>query len=465
MRVLAALLFAAWVCMNGIWLAQDRLPRDGDEEGHVGAAELFMVDLRERRFEDATERLFVQDMGDYPSLYPALTGAWWAALGAGPPGRSPVRALNLLWLLVAAGAVARIAWRAGADTGPSLLGGVSVLWLPLNNGLARHFMPEGLLVATVALAVLAAAWQRDHPTIARALVLGLVCGLGLLTKQTFALYALMPLAAVVRWRWSLLAAPIAAAAVCGPWLANNLAEQAAYASASTGYPGGMALHLAFYPFALVTPGLGPVWLVLLGAGFIAGIRGPLGRLCGFAGIWLLGTLLLLVLVPKKYERLLAPMLPAMGLVVAASAHRQSWATTAGLLAGVAWTSAASFTNLAAPSSFSADFHPGCPQVWLRPPVDDDWGLSALAEASREASPGPILVRGDPPTIPCEVQTTHPWLSHVAPYLRRAGRERELVTEGGGAIVVDWEAGQPGDVFVELPSLNERFAILALKPMP
>ena len=465
MRAFAAVMAIAWLAFNVWWLDQDRLVRDGDEEGHVGAAELFMVDLREHRFEDAGRRLFVDDMGDYPSLYPALVGGWWALMEGGDPGRMEVRAINLVWLAVAAAAVAGIAWRAGADVGPSWMAGAAVLWLPLNGALCRHFMPEGLLAATVALAVLAAAWQRERPTVWRALLLGVALGFGVLTKQTVVLYVVFPIAALVRWNWNLLLVPVAAAAVCGPWLANNLLEQVDYAQDSAGYPGGWVKHLLFYVWALVNPGLGSVWIVGLGLGFVAGTRGDLGRLNGFAALWLGGTLLLLILVPKKYERLLAPMLPAAGLIVATVAQRGPWEAAGGILAGAAWTVAASTTDIAQPSSFSQDFHPGCTQVWLRPPVNDDWGLSKLAAASRSSSPGPILMRGEPPPVPCEVQTTHPWDTHVTPYLRRIGDERELVTEGGGAIVIDWNGGSEGDTVVALPSLDREFAILTLTPVP
>ena len=253
MRAFAAVMAIAWLAFNVWWLDQDRLVRDGDEEGHVGAAELFMVDLREHRFEDAGRRLFVDDMGDYPSLYPALVGGWWALMEGGDPGRMEVRAINLVWLAVAAAAVAGIAWRAGADVGPSWMAGAAVLWLPLNGALCRHFMPEGLLAATVALAVLAAAWQRERPTVWRALLLGVALGFGVLTKQTVVLYVVFPIAALVRWNWNLLLVPVAAAAVCGPWLANNLLEQVDYAQDSAGYPGGWVKHLLFYVWAWSTP--------------------------------------------------------------------------------------------------------------------------------------------------------------------------------------------------------------------
>ena len=36
---------AAWLVASWAWLRSDALLRDGDEEGHVGAAELFRADL------------------------------------------------------------------------------------------------------------------------------------------------------------------------------------------------------------------------------------------------------------------------------------------------------------------------------------------------------------------------------------------------------------------------------------
>ena len=446
---LAAALVALFVALNIAWLSQDRLVRDGDEEGHVGAAEMFLQDLREGNVHHFVQRTFWEDMGDYPSLYPSSVGLWWHLAGGGQPGRPGVRAVNLLFLLVAAGAVAGTAALLGARQG-ALVGGAAVLFLPLSAGLSRHFMPEGALAAAVALAVLAAAWQRRRPGWSSAVLLGLALGLGFLTKQTVVLYAAIPVLVLIRPHPSLIALPLGAA-VALPWTLLNMAEQLDYASQSAGYPGGLGDHLLYYPQALLQPALGPVWLLLLVASVVAAGR-PRGRAPVLVGLaWLVGGLLLLTLVPKKYDRLLAPLLPAAGLLVAAGVHARPRAAPA-VLAGVAWTAWVSFdeVGLAGPNPRAESFHPGCVQVWLRPPVEEDLGYAAVADFVRGSSPGPVLVVEGPP-IDCSLQTTHGWTYHLGPYLRREGLDREVLEEGRGMVTVDFTGG-PGEA-VEVPLLD------------
>ena len=453
---LAGLLLVAFLALNLAWLGQDRLVRDGDEEGHVGAAEMFRWDLDQGAPGQFLKRAFVEDMGDYPSLYPASVGLWWWALD-GQPGRTPVRAVNLGFLLLAGLAVAGAARLQGAASGPALLGGAAVLHLPLNTGLARHFMPEGALVAAVALAVLAAAWQRRRPGWGSALLLGLALGVGLLTKQTFPLYAALPVLLLLRWDKSLMVAPVGAL-IALPWLSLNLSEQVGYAGGSLGYEAGSWLdHALYYPLALWQPALGPAWLALALAAAVVGFRRQLRSPLTLGALWLLGGLLLLSLIPKKYDRLLAPLLPATGLVLAAGVDRRGWLGLGALL-GAGWTAWASFgeLELAGPSPRAEAFHPGCVQVWLRPPVEDDLGLQAVADFAAKQPPGPVRLY-EPPQIPCSVQTTHPWAYHLGPYLRRAGQEREILEEGTGTIEVDFRTAAPGER-VELPLLETGFSL-------
>jgi hypothetical protein len=454
--LLSALLLLAFLGLNAAWLGQDRMVRDGDEEGHVGAAEMFRWDLQQRAPGQFLKRALVEDMGDYPSLYPATVGLWWWAMD-GLPGRPAVRGVNLGFLLLTAASVAGTALLLRVDRGPALLGGSSVLFLPLNAGIARHFMPEGALVAAVALAILAAAWQRRRPGWGSALLLGLSLGLGLLTKQTFPLYAGLPVLLLLRWDRSLLAAP-AGALIAGPWLWNNLGEQLGYAGGSVGYEaGGWLDHALYYPLALWQPALGPVWLVLLALGGLLGFQRRLRSPVVLGLAWLVGGVLVLSLIPKKYDRLLAPLLPATGLVLAAAVDRRR-GLSVGVLLGAGWTLAASHHELAlaGPSPRAEAFHPGCVQVWLRPPIDDDLGLSRVLEFAATRPPGPVRVI-DPPEIPCSVQTTHPWSYHLGPYLRRGGQDREILEEGAGTIEVDFRPNAPGER-VDLPLLGVGFSL-------
>jgi hypothetical protein len=55
---------------------------------------------------------------------------------------------------------------------------------------------------------------------------------------------------------------------------------------------------------------------------------------------------------------------------------------------------------------------------------DDHGFAKAQAMLATLPPGAILVEKDY-AIPCDVQTTHNWSNHLAPYLRRSGMERHV----------------------------------------
>src|SRR6056300_1037005 len=91
-----------WVLGSLLWLSDDRLLRDGDEEGHVGAAELMRLHLDGGDWATFAHDAWQGELGEYPPLYPALVGAWWWICGSGQPGSLPIRSVNLLGLLLGA---------------------------------------------------------------------------------------------------------------------------------------------------------------------------------------------------------------------------------------------------------------------------------------------------------------------------------------------------------------------------
>lgn len=479
--MVAAVWTAVWTAGNLLWLASDRLPRDGDEEGHVGAAELFRADLLGGDPLAFLRRLLVDDMGEYPSLYPALEGAWWWMTGAGDPGAPLVRGLGLLWVLLAAAAVGALARR--VSPGAGLAAFVATTLLPLPVGLARHFMPEGLLVAAVALAVLAA-WRAAESSapafetparVGRWLVLGIALGAGLLVKQTFVLLA-GPAVLAALWLagpprlWGLGVAALVATAVAGPWTLGHLDAQVAYLGASaTGSDGpGLLSHLAFYPAALVSIVAGPPLAIAAAVGLAAPQRSGTGaarRLVLLAVAWLLGATLLLTLVPKKYPRLLAPAAPAIALLAGLGLvrGRHPVATGGALLGlGAAWLGLRSLTPGPQLPGALQQVVPGCPQQWLRAPVDDDLGLAAIAARVRAAPDGPVRFVGDP-VVPCALQTTPPLVAHVSPYLRRVGLDRDLLRDdqpGPAVLRFTWSESctDGGTQPIEIPRLGGCFRV-------
>jgi hypothetical protein len=161
--------------------------------------------------------------------------------------------------------------------------------------------------------------------------------------------------------------------------------------------------------------------------------------------WLGGSVLLLTLVPRKYDRMLAPALPGAALILAAGVAarpRLAWLS----LFGAGWTTWLSYdTNLGAPSAANTAFQTGCPQVWLRPPQESDPGFGPIVEALRAGEQERVVVL-QAPEIPCSIQTTFGWGSHLGPFLRRSGVDRELVqdaTPRAGDLVVDFDPAASG----------------------
>lgn len=461
---LATLLLALWAAVNASWLAQDRLVQDGDEMGHVGAAELFMEDLAQGQPGAFLARSVSAEMGDYPPAYPASAGLFWWASGVVDPGRASFRATGLIWLLALGLGVTGICREVGRSLPTALLSGALALWLPLPMALGKHFMPEVMLAAACTWALWAALRQRADPSPGRALVLGVSIGVALLVKQSALLFVVLPTLGLVRWRPSL-AWALLGLAVALPWYANNLGAQGGYLWGSATHSGGgdWLDHLLFYPRALWAPVLGPVAL-LLGAGGAFATWQERGLSLRLALLWSLGLLPLLVL-PNKYERLLLPLLPLLPVLVASLLSR--WPKTAWALPALpAWSAALSFGALPAlaqaPQANTA-FQEGCPQSWLRAPVTSSSGLAEAVAAIRGAEPGPVLVRHGP-SFPCALQTTHPWAAHLEIALRRDGQDRAVRGDGFGVVILDFRPGTPGTP-MDIPQLETAYTLQRLRRSP
>ena len=438
-------LLTAWLAGSLAWLSADRLIRDGDEEGHIGAAELLVHLLREEGVLTFAATALAGDLGEYPPLYPAVVAAWWAVVG-GQPGAAVVRAVNLLWPLISAASCGLMARCLGR---PALPVAALVLLIPGVCGLSRHFMPEGMLIAAVSVAALMALRAGEEPDWKHATALGVVLGAGMLVKQTFALYALFPaLWALWRLRRHGLATLAAASIVAGPWYFTHLAEQSQYGQQSLqAADPGWLLAVGYYPIVGVFSELGPVLTLAVVAGAWSLRHHPSRRL----GIWVGLSVVLLAVIPRRYPRLLVPLLPLLA-VWAGGALTSRMRT--GLVVGLAsgWLALVSLTTLPSPPLINS-VDEGCLQRWLRPPIKDDFGLAAVSEVVQARGAGVVVVL-DAPEIPCAVQTTHGWINHLSPYLRRDGLEVEITLEPvPGAVVVDWSGGS-----ISVPLLGRSYEI-------
>ena len=433
-RLEVPIVIACWYTINLQWMVKDKLLRDGDEEGHVGAMELF----KDMWIEDGLYIWFIEiwhgDYGEYPPLFAGLMGAWWGVItqifGTTPPSDILIRSGLLIWPLLTALATARIAfllkweWR---------LAGLATLLTPLTVGVGRHFMLEPMMTALSTMSIAAAFEWKERPTIPMAILTGCLLGLGALTKQTMIVVApIVILSCFIRSsaRWHLLWIALPCLLIISPWFIEQMEAQEQYITMSIEgkQDTGLWDHVGFYPvtifysLGLLVPMFGLfkniIWKKL-----------PIP-------VWSwLATLVLFILIPKQYPRLLLPWIPVIPLLWAAGAiriqNRSLQYITLFFCTGIG------FIGLQPQLDFQkslqtgyekwifAKIDDGCPQVWIRNPSDNDGDLSTIIQHLDDTMKKTIAISGNP-QIPCHIQTTHEWRYHLEPYLRRRDIDVNIV---------------------------------------
>ena len=465
-------LLSAWTGLQVAWLAADQRITEGDELTNTGAMELFWEDHEGRWALGELGRAYTGDFGEYPAMFPAIGGVLSRWTGVRDlDGDGPAR-VALVWAWLAVLATWLLGTRLAGPRAGLLAGGVLLL-SPLWSALQRHVMLENGLCALVAVVAAAAvvglqqdsegpSWRRLLPW----LVAGLAAGLALLVKQTAAL-ALLPLAAgllvVGRRR---IAGPLVAL-VCGltvaaPWYVRRLAAEGDYLwrSAQANPDAVGPLHQAlYYPLALVQqPWTPAVLLAGLALGLLAWRRGldeapPTSRQALLL-LMVAGGVVLLALVPKKYPRLLLPLLPLLAVVIGCWLDRWPRPHRVGLLALASLSLLA--TTFASPPLSTllgegrvglVDVDERCYQDWMvapsRPGLDWDALLDRLERTGgllQEYRVGAL----DWPAPPCTHQTTLHLGEHLRIRVRRAGLEAYVMTSSWRE--QGWSEGEP-DVLI------------------
>jgi hypothetical protein len=335
-------LIAAAVALILAWGAAEKGPTRWDDSWYLAGA----VRLFDRFAEEGLAGYwngFAHALGDKAPLITVLPFPFFCLLGR---STYVIYLVNSVACVVLAAALYRLA-RGFFDEKTSLLAVFFALTTPLLLGLSRIFLVEYWLTAFTVCAVWTLAeWDRTRRW-RWLLALGVFCGLGLLTKITFPLFAGPVVAAVLLRGYGkrlaaligavvLIAAP--AAALAGPWYYHNW-ELVTERSFKESYfvpthhverasPLAMA---ADYLFMLVNDGWSVVHLsaAVIGLGLWLATR----RDNFLGGAWLyvvpwIATLPIFVLSENRDLRLIAPMTPAAAIVLAALFSRAGRRITA-----------------------------------------------------------------------------------------------------------------------------------------
>ena len=425
-RLGTPLFIACWCLVNWSWISNDRLLRDGDEEGHVGAMELFKDLWIQDGFYVWLVEMWQGNYGEYPPLFAGIMGAWWGIAtqidGTTPPSDIAVRGALLIWPLVTAIATARIAYR--IDWNWRIAGSMTLL-IPLLVGVGRHFMLEPMMTALSTVSIAVAFEWRHKPSVWKACFTGICLGLGALTKQTIVFVAPWVILSIFirgKKRWHLLIVLLCCIPIIAPWFIQQLDVQEGYLtrSASGKLDTGPILQVLFYPLTVL---------------YAVGLLLPMFVLCKNVqwrnlpvSIWVwIGTLGLFMIVPKQYPRLLLPWIPVLPLLWSCGwTHMNKTHMNPLFVIGILGIGLFGLQPLnqyqqqlqhTYEDIIFANTDDGCAQIWIRNPSDKDGDLSTISQHLQNTTDKTIAIFGNP-QVPCHIQTTHEWRYHLEPYLRR-----------------------------------------------
>ena len=265
--------FFVLAAVAAAWWAIDRRPPEWDHANHLERAVLCERDLR-----TGDVRAILERSSFYPPLVICLAGAASMAM--------PIEAAGALVMIAFLGLGMAAVYALGSAAGGGSVGLTAALLFgtaPFVVFSTLRFQLDLPLAALVALGLVALSATDDFTRWGRAALFGVVCGLGMLTKPTFALYLLAPAALLLaRGRRRGLAgaalAVLVAAVLSLPWfgprifgLGAQLDARAFAQAAEAGHPDPLTLAgLAFYPRLLVYQvGLGAA--VLFGIGLVVAV--------------------------------------------------------------------------------------------------------------------------------------------------------------------------------------------------
>ena len=316
-RFLLAASFLYLVVANLIWIARDDRPPYWDmADKQIGALRIY----------DAVATSGIRAIavipfltGPYPPLYHSVIAASYALFGKTLDAAQWANLPAIALLLLATYAIGRTVLKPFA----AATGAVIVNFYPLLLWLSRETMIDYWLTSMVALSIWALIRTNEFSDRKRAVIFGIICGFGMLTKWTFAFFVILPALWFARKnaRNAAIAASIAAVlaaywyAFAGRALLTLLSINTAQ-SVSEGDPSRFGSgSIMFYIRALEGSQL---FLPL----FIALLAGLILLLFNFNRewipilLWIAGGWLGLLLFQNKDPRYTTPLLPAIALITA-----------------------------------------------------------------------------------------------------------------------------------------------------
>ena len=317
-RVLLLVAGAYLVVTNLVWIAYDTRPPFWDMAGHQSAALRIYEAFRTTSLLEALQSIAIGLTGYYPPLYQSIVALFYAVFGPTADAALWANLPAILLLLIATYGIGKTVLSAAGAVGAAVL----VNFYPLMLWLSREAMMDYWLTSMVALAM----WllvARGLGNRNWSLVFGVVCGLGMLTKWTFAFFIALPFLWFARKNLrNAVASACAGAIVAGYWYLPQLALMSEFLGINTadgvgeGDPNRFSFQaITFYVRALEGYQVFlPLFVAFLAGAFLLSRRfDPQWTPIVF---WILSGWFGLMLFQNKDPRYSVPLLPAVALITA-----------------------------------------------------------------------------------------------------------------------------------------------------
>jgi 4-amino-4-deoxy-L-arabinose transferase-like glycosyltransferase len=306
---------------NIVWIAIDTRPPFWDMANHANWSLGVLRDFQQNGI--SAMLTLPLDSGSYPPLYYAVTAIFYWMIG---PTIDAAQLANLPAIILLGLATYGIA-KSVVEPGAAALAAVIVNFIPLLLWLSRETMLEYWLTAMVALSLWSMIKTKDFSNANWSIVFGICCGLGMLTKWTFAVFVGVPAlwAARKNPRNALKSATIAAV-IAAYWYVPQFGTMAQFwrqnAAAATfeGDPAALIDSLVFYARSLEGSVLFLPLSLLCIAGILLVLRNPRSAFPRWTPLLLsvVGSAIGLMLLPSTDPRYAIGVLPPLAVFAAAS---------------------------------------------------------------------------------------------------------------------------------------------------
>jgi hypothetical protein len=314
--ILLLILFSLFlVGGNLLWLSLDQRPASWDAAVHLNLTWNYFQIIK--HFSADTLKQIIAVSGYYPPLFHLTAVPLFGMMGASLHAGLLVNIIYLLVLVWATFGIGKILYN--ELTG--LLAAMIVGMYPFLIFMSRTYVVDLALASSVTLGFYLYLKSENFTKPWPSLLFGLVTGLGMLVKWTYAFFLLGP---VVYGFWKgskkkFLASGIVAVLVAGPWYGYNLIKFIRYSirysgiGASEGDPRIMTLGSIFYYTRNLLMQIQPVFLVLFIIGLVIFLM-TYKKQNKVLLWWMILPYLILTLIRNKDERYTLPLLAAVSII-------------------------------------------------------------------------------------------------------------------------------------------------------